>query len=242
MSFLPGMFPAGAAAGSQVPGGLTFLTNTKDETNQTVYTFSNVAIGQPAEDRRIIVAIHSVQTSESSISSVTIGGVSATIHLNVNSVSTTNDTDVAIASALVPSGTTADIVVTHSAARNMCFVGAWSLYGETSSSPYDTASDTSISGLTLEVSIDIPDGGALIAASMSVNLDGNVTWSTTIDQDYDTHETPDSEGDPIVIIVSGASRSDLGAQAGRTVQAVQGGPFGPSANSSVLAAISWQYA
>jgi hypothetical protein len=239
MSF-PQLFPSGTLFESRRPGGLTFLTNQKDETNQTVYTFSDVDIGQAQDDRRIIVAIHSIQTSESSISSVTIGGVSATIHVNVNSVSTTNDTDVAIASAVVPDGTTADIVITHSASRDMCFVGVWSLYGETGSSPHATASDTSLTGLTLEASIDIPEGGALIAATMAANLDGRVTWSATISENYDTNETPD--GGDWAVVASGASRDGLGVQTGRTVQAVHNGPLGPSANSAVLATISWQYA
>lgn len=234
MSFLPGGFPAAAAAGS-APSGLTFLTHEEDTSNQTVYTFSDVNIGQAQSDRRIIVAAHSIQTSEKAINSVTIGGVSATIHVNLNSVSTTNDTDLVIASALVPDGTTADIVVTHSAGADICHIGVWSLYGETSSSPHDTASDTSFTGFTLSATIDIPDGGALIAATSSVNLSGTVAWSSTIDEDYDSRVSSS-------VVTSGASRNGLGEEAGRTVQAVHIGEFAPDANSALLAVISWQYA
>ena len=234
MSFLPGMFPAAAAVSSVPPSGLTFLTHEEDTANRTVYTFSNVAIGQPAEDRRIIVAAHSIQTSEKAISSITIGGVSATIHLNLNSASTTSDTDLVMASALVPDGTTADIVVTHNTDADLCVIGAWSLYGETSSSPHDTASDTSFSGFFLETSIDIPENGALIAAASAVNS-GGASWSTTVEEDYNSRIFS-------LVISSGASADGLSAFPGRTVQALFNSEMGPSANTGLLGVISWQYA
>lgn len=81
-------------------GTLTFSTNT--------FTKTGAGIGSASSTRLVIVAIGGPLASGRSISSATIGGVAATIHVDKQG----NSSWAAIISAVVPTETTADIVLT----------------------------------------------------------------------------------------------------------------------------------
>jgi hypothetical protein len=103
---------------------MTFHQSAFDAADLTTYTFASQPIGTASATRRVIVSISTNSTR--TISSVTIGGVSATIDAT-NTLSGTGH--VAIASAVVPTGTTASVVVTLDSAGLGMGIGVWTLVG-----------------------------------------------------------------------------------------------------------------
>jgi hypothetical protein len=101
-----------------------FWQSATNSADLTIYTFSAQPIGTAAEGRRVVVGIGTNSTR--TVSSVTIGGVSASIDAT-HFVS--GDGRVAIASAVVPTGTTADVVVTLDSGALGCGIGVWTLTG-----------------------------------------------------------------------------------------------------------------
>jgi hypothetical protein len=136
----------------------THLGQTSSETDLSTYTFASQSLGTEQSDRKIVVAVMGRRISSGDTglvpSTVTVGGVSAT--LAVSSASSGDRNSASIWIADVPTGATGDIVVTFSANQGRCGIGWWATYGLTSSTPTDTAS-TSTNGGALD--IDISAGG-----------------------------------------------------------------------------------
>ena len=96
---------------------ISYLTSTQSTSALTTYTFSALSFGTEDANRRIIVAIGAYGgTQLRTISSVTIGGVTATAITGIDVASSTSYTfKTAIYEAAVPTGTTGNVVVTFSA-------------------------------------------------------------------------------------------------------------------------------
>lgn len=178
---------------------LTYQTAAMDTTDSTkTYTFSGVAIGTAAVDRRVHVTAHTFNIGTPTISSITIGGILATINA---SRSVAGNTGSAIATALVPTGTTADIVVTWTSSSDStgCHVGVWSSVGLATSGAYD--SDSSVAN-PQTATLSTLDGGFCIASTAQV-VAGTVTWTNATERfdqtDADNHAS------------SGASAATTGA-------------------------------
>ena len=120
------------------------------------YTFSSQAFGTADSARRIIVVVgHG--GSNRTISSMTIGGVSAA---NIISNETVNSTDAHMYSAAVPSGTSGNVVINFNTTENRCGIGVFSMIGAASSATTTkSATNTASNSQTLTV----PAGGAAIA-------------------------------------------------------------------------------
>lgn len=101
----------GAAAGSTTTG--EYRTTVSSASNLGIYTFTAADIGAADAAREVIVFCGWKNTvgNNRSISSATIGGVTATLHASVGSSS---DNGIGILQANVPTGTTGDIVITMS--------------------------------------------------------------------------------------------------------------------------------
>jgi hypothetical protein len=141
--------------------------------SNTVHTISSVPIGAAASDRVVTVAVHIFDGGAGSrtVSSLTIGGVSATISKQVNA--TTNS--VVIASATVPTGTTANVVVTLNATLTLgsttsIHVGAWSSGPVVSLSGFSTNNGTTTTATPLSIGpASTPAYGFIIAATTAWN-------------------------------------------------------------------------
>ena len=118
------------------------------------------------------------------VSSATIGGISATIHVD-NVAGTTNFRACAIISAIVPTGTTASIVINFSGGSvGRCGIGAWSCTGLLNSAPHATqVSDAQGMSMTLAR----PRNGIVVAGwSAMVTAAANVTWTNATER-YDAN-------------------------------------------------------
>lgn len=89
---------------------LVYLGSTQPSRSSPVFTASGFSIGTAYSTRRIVVVMSGTMAAGRNVSSATIGGVSATIHMSA----TGNNFIRAAFSAIVTSGTTADIVITMS--------------------------------------------------------------------------------------------------------------------------------
>lgn len=128
-----------------------------DNTTQTTYTFSTRAIGSAALNRAVIVGVGGLNvTAGRTISSLTVGGASAT-SINFQQTSAGGVfVDVGLYALRVDSGTTATVVITWSAAQVRTMIGVWAAYGVDSLTASATAQS---SANPMSASLSIPAGG-----------------------------------------------------------------------------------
>lgn len=157
-------------------------------TNTTTYT--GVAIGAAASDRQVWVGICNLDLGglSSLVTGVTIGGVAATIE------SSTRSSDGAAFEtfwcwAAVPTGTTANIVITCSAgSTNESGISVYRVVGADTTSPLQAGdADTEDN---FPVGITVPVDGALLGFA-TVLGDGTTTstWSGALTEDADFRRT-----------------------------------------------------
>jgi hypothetical protein len=152
--------------------------------NAFTYTFSGASIGTASSDRLVVVCamINAQSITTYGISSVTIGGSAATL-----AVSSSLGKNSAIFYRLVPTGTTATIVVSLSGSGTpgRCAVGVFAVTGYTNSTPEvvgSAYSDTSVSSLS--VPINVSSGAAAIACCY-VGSNATSTWTSPMVEAFD---------------------------------------------------------
>ena len=101
---------------------VTFMQATSDAANLTTYTFTAQPIGDPGATRRVVVGIST--SSARYVASATIGGIAAVVDTQYRLIGTAR---IAFISAVVPAGTTADVVVTLDNAASFMGIAVWSL-------------------------------------------------------------------------------------------------------------------
>lgn len=170
----------GGARRSTAPS-VAFVAATASSSDLTTYTFSSHAIGTASATRYIVVGV-SVRASTTSAltSSVTVGGNSATKIKELNNT-TNNCCSASLHIIAVASGTTADIVVTHSRSAIATGIGVWAVYDVSSATPTDSASTTSDSSGNLNCDTTI--GDVIIGCAVSAGTP-TTTW-TGATEDYD---------------------------------------------------------
>jgi hypothetical protein len=227
----PGMARRPQAAGAAFD--VSFTDSTSSASDLTTYTFSGRAIGAADSTRRVFACIHWATTGSvtGTVSSATIGGVAATVHVEASETGGATRYGTAIISALVPTGTTADIVFTISAACIRAGVGVFRMVNETNTTPHDTASDIVLTGTVLSGTIDILDGGTLIASCYLGGLAAStqtIVWTGATEQ-YDIN--PESTTNRL----GGAFAFPLSIETSRTISTDM-----TDCNEGALVAVSWR--
>ena len=116
----------------------SWVSSAKDAVNRITYTFSSQNIGAADSTRKVVVCVVGTYSSGTSVvSSVTVGGVSAT--LVVSDVH--NGSYAGIWIATVPIATSADVVVTWASTMLHCGISIYRLL-DASSTATETDSDT----------------------------------------------------------------------------------------------------
>lgn len=154
----------------------TYRGFSSDDVNRIAYTFAAQDIGNATADRRVIVGVHGGGLAGDTLSSVTIGGVAATIVVQAQG----EDEIAAIAIADVPDGATADVVCTFSDTAARAAIGVWSVVGLTSSTPVDT--DSSVSDPASKTLTSVVGGFCIGVASSTDDI--TVSW-TNLTERYD---------------------------------------------------------
>lgn len=128
---LPGVMGRMRGGAAPLPT-ITYLTTLIDTDNATTYPFAGVSFGAAAADRAIAVTIHGTSlVSNREVSSVTIGGVSASRlvsqRIGVGIITSVNNAEIWIAS--VPAGTNGTVSVTFNFEMARCAVGVFRITG-----------------------------------------------------------------------------------------------------------------
>lgn len=172
---LPGI--AGILAGTSRQKVVSYLDLKTATNSASSYTLSAASIGTADAQRVVIVGISYVNGDTETISAVTIGGVSASILVQSNSA--LEAVGAGIAAAIVPTGTTADVVVTLTGNVTGIGVGVWATYDLDAASAVATGSNTDLSGLAVNAQ---PFG--FVIAVTSNDSSRTMTWSGAT-EDYD---------------------------------------------------------
>lgn len=174
---------ARVAAGGGGPISSTYQTAAVDTTDAASYSFTSQPIGTASASRRVVVALGWASGSAVTLSSVTIGGVSATIDADTGNA--TGNRRVYFASAVVPTGTTATVAVTLSGTVVRIGMGLWTLTG--GSPTGQTAVVINAPSGTLTVTT--VSGDVVLAAGFSSHTTNSITttWSGAgVTERYDT--------------------------------------------------------
>ena len=203
---------------------LEYIGTTVDNTVQTVFTFTDHAIGAATNAREVVVAITANNSSNArTLSSVTIGGITATIHVS-GAYDPGEHPRVHLVSAPVPTGTTGTIVVTYSGNMGDCAVNVYRMTGHRSATPFGTVTDTSFLGAP-SGNLNIPDKGCALAGMVNINAATAITWAG-LTEDYDADST---DGERF----SAAHDQHMHKDSALTVSATGGSA------SALIAAASW---
>ena len=151
----------------------------------STFTATAYPIGTASSTRRVIVGVVTAN-----LTSATIGGVSATIDVQVSS-SSSRQTGVHVISATVPTGTTANIVLNFdNAFGSRVVVGIYgvAIDGLVSTTPV-TARTVASSTSPLSTTLATTSGGFLIAGVMSYDgggISASVAWTGATEQNDQT--------------------------------------------------------
>jgi len=173
------MRPTISGATAANPVTYSFAGSAVDANNLTTYTFSNHSIGTASATRKVVVCIAGNGTAAGrSVSSVTVGGASATELIDYQNPTGTDQVS-AMYQIDVSSGTTANIVVTFNDTMADMGIGVFAVY-DAAVSVTATDTDPSEPGA---LSINVPANGVVIACSRSDN--GTTCTTTGVTEAYD---------------------------------------------------------
>ena len=172
----PGLYRLGVA-----PAAVSVALTDSGEsvTNSAEYVFADRSIGAPDDGRDVIVAGHLAGSSVAPIlSSVTIGGVTATVDVQIASGRLRSF----IARARVPSGTTAAVVVNASSTAENASVAVYRMTGN-AGAPFAIETAT---GHASSASISCPADGVILGASAVYRTGGvGTNFWTNLTKNYD---------------------------------------------------------
>lgn len=133
-------------------------------TSATSYTFSSVNIGTASASRIVCIGVAYQESGTSLVSSLTIGGTSATQVSGAAATDFTNGSSTDIWCLGVSSGTTANVVVnlTGSGATRM-LIASYSIAGTGAAVSTGANTDNTAAGTSTTTSATIPTGGGAIA-------------------------------------------------------------------------------
>lgn len=173
----------GAAGAAVIPVTVTNTANDSSDTPLTTYTFSSLSIGDAAANRKIVVCVDGVNVADGSVSSVTVGGNSASLVVAAPTGGSVAKNRSEIWAVDVAAGTTADVVVTFSVAYFNCGVGVFRVIGAASSA---TDTGSSVAAPTMTDTLNIPANGIAIGGARSTDAaPPTFTW-VGIAENYDT--------------------------------------------------------
>lgn len=140
------------------------------------YTFLDRFIGTAAVDRRVVVAVAGRDVAAYP-TSVTIGGITATRDGGRALTGV-----ISIWSAIVPTGTTATVVITYAGTQTYCGAGIWITNGAPVSTTFDE--DNGTGPLTMDLPTIVGDFVIAAVAHRTTSGSNTVEW-TGITQRYD---------------------------------------------------------
>jgi len=162
-----------------VAATISFVSCTTDAANLTTYTFTAHATGTAGTRKTIVGVSAEDASSDFSVASMTVGGVSATEVVDSANASSL------VQSALYiidnPSGTTADIVVTFSEDVTSAAVCVFAAYDISSETAVATASDYQSVSENLVLSLNVSADGVAVGQSANTGASAITTWTGLVE-------------------------------------------------------------
>jgi len=206
---------SGTAGGGGGGGGpiISYIGTMDVAIPAAIATFTNQAIGTPASDRLVVVLIGGWRAGLArTLSSVTIGGNAATIHLQQTNTGGSAGPTLAIASLVVATGTTATIVATYSSGEAQATSHVYTITGLNSTTPVATNSAAVASG-DPSTTVNVTGTGVAVALwSGTTNTTGPATFTGLSTKDYDA-----VVGGTAVARVASAHQGGLATETPRTI-------------------------
>lgn len=160
---------------------IEFESHAENSSSTSSYTFSGQAFGAAEDNRYIVVALSWIIAN--TISSVTIGGVTATILVEA----TTTGRGCALCIALVPTGTSGDIVLNLSGGSSGATCAVYKVTGIQSAAAASTASSAASAPTA---SLNIAANGGLIAVAQAQNFSApTASWTNATEDCENTYST-----------------------------------------------------
>jgi hypothetical protein len=162
----------------------SFLQAASSTTDTNAYTFAAQNLGAADPNRYIIVAAMARRAGVTAmtISSITVGGVAATIVVQLQA-NPTNTNIAGLAIAAVPDGTTGDVVVTFSQTMVRCGIALYRAVGISSATPTDTGSNAVD---PISDTLNVLAGGFAIGCVIGGSGTTTVAW-TNLTENYDAN-------------------------------------------------------
>jgi hypothetical protein len=218
---IPGLGSVMAGLGSGGPPSVSYRTSSLSTINNTDYTFNSIDFGSASGRSLVVVCVTGTRVPDNTS---TIGGVAATVTAGIDPGTAASS----IMYAVVPSGSSGTVFVDFASAGvnvSRCGIHVFAVYNLDSTTPTDTATDSSESG-DLASTIDVSASGILIACG---SKDNNTTSSWTgVTERFDSQ----SEGTH----TCGDYTSTGSAETGRAIEIDWAG----GSDESSLSAVSWR--
>lgn len=166
----------GFNAGGVSPATVTFLQCAEDASDASTYTFTSQNVGTASSDRYTIVGIGGDDNATVwDISSVTVGGNSATEAVDYGGVSSLNNT--AIYYIANPTGTSQTIVVNTSEAINHLQICVWQANNIQTGTPFATNTGFDTAAAAFHMDLNIPANGAAVGVCSTQAGSQTFTWT-----------------------------------------------------------------
>ena len=159
----------------------TFLAHAEGGSGNPV-TFSALSFGAAAANRFLVAAFTWIGSPAKTLSSCTIGGISATVVVSSGAGGATGQS-AAIAIAAVPTGTSGNVVGTFSGSVANVAVALYSLSAIASATPTATASSNAANPTA---TINIGAGACLLAVAGAIGTSPSGSWTSPMTNDVNT--------------------------------------------------------
>jgi hypothetical protein len=176
---------------AQLTPSLTYVDSDVSASSLTTYTFSSLDFGDADGGRYLIAALYGLSgTASRTVSSVTIGGVTASaLYYQAGAF---NDAT-AWYSAYVPSGTSGNVVIVWSGTNARCSCGLFRAVGlKAPLAAYDTDFNTAgATGATLSIDV-VPE--AFVIGNAYSNVSPSITWGGGFTEAWEISGVPATTG------------------------------------------------
>jgi hypothetical protein len=166
---------------SNWPSIINYINSYSVNAQATTATFSSVDFGEPFAFRHIIVTMTGARGADNRTpTSVTIGGVTATLHIVQQDNSGVRENYSAIASAIVPIGTNGAVTVVHTDVISTCAISVFTVYR--SNSTITTVQTNGKNSAPLENTTTLSSHSYLIAVcNGEITIENTATWVNAIE-------------------------------------------------------------
>jgi len=193
-----------------------FLQATTDTANATTYTITGVNFGTADANRRIVIGIAARATSTFTVSSATIGGVSATILAQVTQVPVAGAFNIhAYITADVPTGSSGTVAITLSTGALRLQIATYRVISNSALVLADDENQISNSPNTLSIAAE--NGIVLVVGTRIVNTTTPLSLSGIANTDSN------SQVEGVMNTIFGSERTTANATQSVTITCSDGG-------------------